>query len=174
MTKGRIAISVDRPVRDVFEGLAAMLATPPALATAPDSSNLDEKTAGQLIAVVAHFGERELAARYAFTPDAAGTSIDCAYEVSTRSLLASLGGSGAANALLGEWMQQDVQRIPRALREVVVAEAERDRATRPAPDPATTATPGEPTRITVRVGIKMKVQVPPGVKIDPARVEPPR
>ena len=53
---------------------------------------------------------------------------------------------------------------------VIAVGDDRDRARAP----ALGCTAFEPTRITVRVGIKMKVQVPPGVKIDPARVEPPR
>lgn len=167
MTKARIAISVDRPVRDVFDGLAPALSAPPAVGTPPDSFNVTERTAGQLIAVVARWGDRQLSARYRFATADTGMSLDCDYELTTRSMLGSLGLGGGLTPLISDWMQADMQRIPRAVQDAVKAEAERERAAQPAPGSA-----DDTNRVTVRVAIKIKVQVPPGVKIDPSRIGP--
>ena len=164
--KARIAISVDRPVRDVFEALAPRLGAAPALATPPDSFNVDERTSAELLAVVAESAGHKLTARYVFGSGEGVATIDCAYEVSG----SLLGGNGKAKELLQAWLQQDIQRIPTALREMVTAEAERERADLPEPAPGETA----PRRVTARLDIKMKVQIPPGLKLDASRIDPTR
>ena len=168
--KARIAITVDRPMLDVFESLASVLAKPPALEVQPDSFNLEDRKANELVAVVAESGGHKVVVRYGFAAAALGTAIDCAYEVTSRSMLASLGIGADSAKLLGAWMQQDMQRIPSALQDMVKAEAEHDRSAQPAPVPTSSAS--EPRRITRRLDIKMKAQIPPGVKLDPSRVDP--
>ena len=168
--KARSAITVDRPLLDVFPALAAALAAPPVLDVQPDSFTLEARTTNALVAVAAERGGEKLTVRYVFASAGSGTTVECAYEVASRSMLASLVAGADATKFLAAWMQQDLQRISHALREMVKAEGERERAAQPAAAPA--GSTAEPRHVVRRLNIKWKVQVPRGVTLDASRVDP--